>query len=165
MKMLVRTLVVILAVGALLVPGAARTFAYGAADQPLAQVEFSGNCDDASFPLCAAPPAGVGVGGIWLWMEVDADHTVDFTGAECHHDPGNVSGTGTAGAVAVNGTGTWAYSTGIPAGVAAPFRDPNNQYYVITLSPYPFRFAFPVSQGHYSLHPVSAVSQELTVAP
>ncbi|HZU12094.1 MAG TPA: hypothetical protein VFB58_04575 [Chloroflexota bacterium] len=163
MNVLVRTLVVLIAVGALLAPTADRTFAYGTADNPLAQVEFSGNCDDPSFPMCATPPAGVGAGGIWLWMEVDADHTVDFTGSKCDHVLGDVMGT--AGAVPLKGTGTWTYSTGIPAGVTAPFRDPGNQYYVITLSPYPLRFAFPVSQGHYSRHPVPAVSQELTVAP
>ena len=37
--------------------------AYGHADQPLAQIEFSGNCNNPSFPLCAPPPNGFGLGG------------------------------------------------------------------------------------------------------
>lgn len=162
MKYLRRILALILGASVVFALPAAKTLAYGAADHPLAQLEFSGNCDDPSFPMCASPPAGVGVGGIWLWIEVDADQTGDYAGANCDH---TVGGTGTAGAQPLKGTATWVYSTGIPAGAAVPFRDPNNQYYVVTLSPYPLRFAFPVTQGHYSRHPVPGVSQELTVAP
>ena len=45
-------------------PGVA---AYGAADQPLAQIEFSGNCNNPDVEFCHK----VGLGGIWLWIEID----------------------------------------------------------------------------------------------
>jgi hypothetical protein len=60
--------------------------AYGRAEQPLAQIEFSGNCNNPDFFLCAPPPAGFGLGGVWFWIEIDAGGTGDIAGAGCGHD-------------------------------------------------------------------------------
>jgi hypothetical protein len=154
MRHLRRITALVVAVTVLFALPAAKTFAYGASDHTLAQVEFSGNCDNPSFWFCAPPPAGVGVGGIWLWIDIGAANTADFSGALCDH----------VGAQPLLGTGTWTYSTGVPVGVKAPFHDPSNQYYVVTLYPY-LRFAFPVTQDHYAWNPAPGVSVQLTVAP
>jgi hypothetical protein len=130
--------------------------AYGAADQPLAQVEFSGNCNDASFSLCQQ----VGLGGIWLWIEFDADHTADVAGAGCGHLPGFGGG---AGPIRVNGVPWWWSATpqGLPAALV-PNLDPNG-YYNIALGPE--TLSFQVTQGHYAAHPVPAVTAVWQVAP
>jgi hypothetical protein len=157
----VRTsLALIVAFGVLLAFPATKSFAYGAADQPAAQLEFSGNCDSTSFPLCSL----VGIGGIWVWIEADANGTADYSGAACGHTVGGIGGPGGAGAGSIRGTGTWVYSTGVPAGAAPVGQDPNNQYYVVTLATGQ-EFAFPETLGHYSFHPVPGVSLEATVAP
>jgi hypothetical protein len=129
--------------------------AYGKADQPLAQITFSGNCDKASFPLCQQ----VGVGGIWLWIEIDGNGTADIAGAHCNHLPG-ASG---AGSIRVDGIPWWHSATpqGTPA-VLDPNLDPNG-YYNIQLGPE--TLSFEVTQGHYGVHPVPAVTAQWTVAP
>jgi hypothetical protein len=135
--------------------------AYGKADQPLAQLTFSGNCDNPSFPFCAPPPAGVGLGGIWTWVEVDANGTGDATGAVCGH---NIAGP-RGGADSLRGDITWWWSQtpqGFPVAMGAPL-DPNG-YYNVAISGVGV-FAWPVTQGHYSAHPVPGVSLQATVAP
>ena len=142
--------------------------AYGRADAPLAQIEFSGNCNDPSFPFCAPPPTGVGTGGIWFWVEVDADGTGDIAGAFCGHSFTS-HGKGTAGAGSLRGDLTGIYSTranGISSGASAfpGIVDPGDRYYLITLVTGE-KFLFPTTVNHYSFHPVPAVTLQLTVAP
>lgn len=139
-------------------PGVA---AYGSADHPLAQIEVSANCDNASFPLCAAPPAGVGLGGIWLWMEIDTGGWGDVAGAGCSHLNG-VNGAGP-----VNGTFPWSGFHGTPGQIESTFpgtfvvgTDPGGNYYIV-----PFGFAFPVTTGHYSVRLATGVFIQATVAP
>jgi len=127
--------------------------AYGAADQPLAQVEISGNCNDPSFFFCSHV---VGLGGIWVWVEIDANGTGDAAGSNC--DRSN-------GATSLREEITWFYATGAEVaqlGVGHPgIVDPTNTYYVIP----ELHFAVPVTQGHYSSHPVAAVTLQIQVAP
>src|SRR5438552_10220610 len=67
--------------------GTGRAFAYGHADQPIAQVEISGNCNNPSFGLCQE----VGLGGVWAWAELDtaggstSGGSMDFTLTFCGH--------------------------------------------------------------------------------
>jgi hypothetical protein len=145
-----------------LTAGSNVALAYGAADHPLAQLEFSGNCNNPSFPLCAPPPAGVGLGGIWLWVEVDANNTGDIAGAGCGHVRG-----GGGGAGPILGEITWTYGTILDALAAGAFplgQDPNNRYYIVTLGPGE-AFAWPTTVGHYSSHPAPGVALEAQTAP
>jgi hypothetical protein len=132
--------------------------AYGAADKPLAQLEFSGNCNNPSYSLCKV----VGLGGIWIWIEIDANNTGDIAGAGCGH----VRGVG-GGAGPIKGDITWSYATLTEATAAGAFVlgiDPGNKYYLVPLGPGE-TFAFPTTQGHYSFHPAPAVALETQVAP
>ena len=142
--------------------------AYGRAESPLAQIEFSGNCNNPGFPFCAPPPAGVGTGGIWFWIEVDAGGGGDIAGAGCGHTFGS-HGPGSAGAGSLKGEITWTYSTranGVTAGAQAfpGMEDPGDRYYLVTL-PAGEKFLFPTTVGHYSFRPVSGVALQLQVAP
>jgi len=140
------------------VANAGGALAYGAQDQPLAQIEFSGNCNNPDYALCAPPPAGVGLGGIWLWIEIDATGTGDLAGAGCGH----VRGVG-GGAESIRGDITWFKAT-LPPGAFPFWTDPTNTYYVVTL-PGGEPFIFPVTVGHYSFQPVPGVTLQLQVAP
>ena len=151
------TLPVVALVIASLIAGSNAALAYGAADRPLAQLEFSGNCNNPSFPLCFQPPSGFGLGGIWLWVEVDANHTGDVAGAGCGH----IRGVG-GGASSIRGDVTWTLSTvplGFPVGV-----DPHSLYYNVRL-PDGETISWPHTVGHYSLHPAPGVALEATTAP
>jgi hypothetical protein len=137
--------------------------AYGAADHPLAQLTVSANCDNRSFPLCAAPPAGVGLGGIWLWIEIDQGGTAEVAGAGCNH----LRGVNPIGAGSIHGEAPWFAFHGTPADLVAAFpgtfvvgTDPGGNYYVV-----PFGFAFPVTTGHYSVRLAPGVQIQSTVAP
>lgn len=136
--------------------------AYGRADQPLAQVEISANCDNSGFAFCANV---VGTGGIWFWVELDANHTGDLSGAECGHTVGG----GGAGAGSISGNVTWFYSAA-PVGVnVLNATDPTDthgitNWYVIVMPNGP-PFSVPVQTGHYSWQPISGVSLQTTVAP
>jgi hypothetical protein len=140
--------------------------AYGHADGPLAQIEWSGNCDNPTFPLCAPPDqGGFGLGGIWLWIEIDGgagatSGDADVAGAVCFHVRGAAGG----GAVSLTGEYDWWWSA-TPAGFAdfGDSLDPNG-YYNVDLGPFGVN-SFPVSQGHYSSHPAPGVSIQLQVAP
>jgi hypothetical protein len=135
--------------------------AYGRADQPLRQIEFSANCNNPSFFLCAPRPQGFGIGGIWLWIEIDADNTADVAGAACGHTIGGGGG----GAGSMRGNATWWWSAtpqGAPAAFGAP-PDPNGYYNVAI--PGGEVIAFPVTIGHYSAHPVHGVAINVQVAP
>jgi hypothetical protein len=132
--------------------------AYGRADGPLAQIEFSGNCNDPEFFLCFPPPAGFGLGGVWFWIEIDSNPagTGDIAGAGCGH----IRGVGGGGGP-IRGEITW---TGGAATGAVFFVDPNNMYYNVTI-PDGTVFSFPQTQGHYSFKPAPAVTIQLQIAP
>jgi hypothetical protein len=132
--------------------------AYGAADQPLAQIELSGNCNNPSVPFCQE----VGPGGIWLWIEVDANGTADVAGAGCGHVPGG--GPGTSGAESIRGEFQWSKSD-TPEGMDVTFGayDGSAGYYNVDLG---FQvFSFPATYDHWSSHPAPAVAVETQVAP
>src|SRR5262245_57096979 len=122
------------------------------------QIEFSANCNNPDFPLCAPPPAGVGLSGIWLWIEIDAAGSGDVAGAGCGH----VRGVG-GGAESIRGDITWVKIT-IPPGAFPYWTDPTNTYYLVTL-PGGASIPFPVTQGHYSFVPAPAVDLRLQVPP
>jgi hypothetical protein len=138
--------------------------AYGNADHPLAQLSVSANCDNPSFPFCAPPPAGVGTGGIWFWIEIDGDGTGDMTGAFCGH---TVGGGGGAGAASIKGPVTWTYSTreAAPAGTAffGTF-DPNDRYYLVTLT-IGEQWLIPTTVNHYQARLATGVQIQINVAP
>ena len=129
--------------------------AYGNADQPLAQIEFSGNCNNPGYPLCQL----VGLGGVWFWIEIDSGGGGDIAGAGCGH----IRGVG-GGAGPIVGDITWTRSAGVPAGAFAFGVDPTNTYYVVPLGPQEV-LAFPVTVGHYSFIPAPGVAVETQVAP
>ena len=133
---------------------AGTVFAYGHADQPLAQLEISGNCNNPDFAFCSDV---VGLGGIWLWIEIDADGTADVAGAVCGHSRGGPRG----GASAIRGEFDWS-TVVIPPNPSLPVLDPTNTYYTLAGLDLP---PIPVTQGHYSWHPVSGVALEIQVAP
>lgn len=129
-------------------------FAYGHADQPLAQIEVSGNCDNPNFAFCRDV---VGVGGIWLWIEIDANGTADVRGSTCGHNVGGPGG----GATPIRAELNWV-SVSIPPSPMLQVTDPTNTYYrLLNFDLFPL----PVTQGHYSFQPVSGVSLQVQVAP
>jgi hypothetical protein len=75
--------------GALLLANSGSVLAYGNA--AAYQIEISGNY--------LAPGFGFGV---WLWIELDANGTGDYTGSDCGYE-----GPGLAGAAADRGDVTW----------------------------------------------------------
>lgn len=136
-------------------------FAYGHTDRPLAQLEVSGNCDNPSVYFCSNV---VGVGGIWLWIEVDANGTGDVAGSECQHNVGGPRG----GAGSIRGDVTWEAVDGATAadnGFSFPtIVDPTDSYYLVSFQGKPL-FATPVTSGHYGFHPTNGVSLQIQVAP
>jgi hypothetical protein len=147
----------LLALGALGATGGG-VAAYGKADQPLAQLELSANCNDPTFGLCQQ----VGLGGIWFWIEIDANGTGDIAGAGCGHDRA-----GSGGASPIRGEITWTSGSAADVLGAGGFLfgvDPSNSYYIIQFAPGEV-FGFPKTVGHYSFHPVPAVTIQLQVAP
>jgi hypothetical protein len=141
------------------VVGAKSALAYGKADGPLAQLTVSANCDNPSFPLCS--PQGVGLGGIWAWVEIDTGGTGDMTGAACGHSGagGGGSGAGPLGPTSI--TWTIVGSADIPSGFFQLGTDPHDQYYLVSGLP----FAFPVTTGHYSTRLAPGVQIQSTTAP
>lgn len=141
-------------------------FAYGRADQPLAQVEVSGNCDNPQSPFCSAPPNGFGLGGIWFWVELDNDSSGDLKGAECMHSV-NGGGPGSAGAISINQTVSWQYSPWVP-GALQFGTDPHNSYYLMTMAD-GSQWLIPTTVGHYSWQPpfgpTNGVQLQMQVAP
>lgn len=143
--------------------------AYGHADGPIAQIEFSGNCNNPDFFLCYPPElGGFGLGGIWLWIEIDGGEDgasatsgdADVAGSVCGHVPG-VGG----GAFSIRGEFDWWWSA-TPEGADISFGTYSGAdgYYNVDLGSGGV-FSFPVTIGHYSFHPAPAVAVELQVAP
>jgi hypothetical protein len=160
-----KSLRLVLLAAALAIPTVAFTsgsvFAYGHADQPLAQLEISGNCDNPNNYFCSNV---VGVGGIWLWIEIDANGTGDVAGSGCGHAVGGPRG----GAESIRGDVTWEYVDGKTAaddGFGFPtIVDPTDSYYLVKFHGEPL-FATPVTPGHYAFHPTHGVSLQIQVAP
>lgn len=168
-----------LAVGGMIVAGAPKALAYGSADQPIAQIEISGNCNNPSYPLCAPPPDGVGLGGVWVWSELDTSGgnltsgTMDATVTFCGHVIGG-GGPGSAGAGGgPDRNGVWYTISSLdqaPAG-AFPFYDPSKYSGNLRVldffpgSPDDFITVVPAQMGHYSLQPVNGVTIQTQVAP
>jgi hypothetical protein len=132
--------------------------AYGRADGPLAQIEFSANCNNPAFPLCAPAPDGFGLGGIWVWIEIDANGTGDVAGAGCGHDRA-----GHGGAGSIRGEISWWPSDGAQ-GIAFAI-DPNNHYYNVDLGDGGPPISFPRTVGHYSFMPAPGVAVQTQIAP
>lgn len=173
---------VVIAAGML---GTGKALAYGHGDQPVAQVEISGNCDNPTFFFCSNV---VGVGGIWAWAElnnvpsttVSGWNEMDATVADCGHTVGG-GGPGSAGAGGgPDQIGVWQEFASLTAaeqatgGDAEPLllwgRKPLHRGPVYVLdffpgSPGDFMPVVPVAQGHYSAQPVSGVSLQIQVAP
>lgn len=177
-RSLIAAAVLPLAVGGMIMGGATKAFAYGAPDQPIAQVEISGNCNNPSFPLCAPPPDGVGLGGVWAWAELDTSGgdltqgTMDATVAFCGHVIGG-GGPGSAGGGGGPVEGKWFTISSLdkaPAG-AFPFYDPSKYTGSLRVldffpgSPDDFIAVVPAELGHYSLQPVNGVTIQTQVAP
>jgi hypothetical protein len=156
--------------------GTGKAFAYGRADQPIAQVEISGNCNDPTFDLCQH----VGLGGVWAWAELDtaggitSSGTMDYTLTFCGH-AGPGGGPHSAGAFGHPGEGVWwtvgSLGAALAAG-AAPFFDTSqtySAYYVLDfetgIGPDDFIAVVPASYGHYGWNPVPAVTIQTQVAP
>lgn len=158
----VRALIVASALAALsLGLGAGSVFAYGHADQPLAQLELSANCVNHNSPLCT--PDALGLGGIWLWIEVDADGSADVAGSGCQHLPGAFGG-----AESIRGEFPWVSFSGSLDDLEAAFpglfavgADANDHYYVLP----EFGFAFPMTTGHYTRSLDKGVFVQAQVAP
>jgi hypothetical protein len=165
---------------------AGKALAYGRADQPVAQVEISANCDNPSFFFCSNV---VGLGGVWAWAELDnvpsttvaGWNQIDGTIAECAHTQGG-GGPGSAGAGGgPDPLAVWQEFASLAAaeqatgGAAEPLLalGGGNPYtgpvYVLDFfpgsGPGDFMPVVPVAQGHYSAHPAPGVSLQITVAP
>jgi hypothetical protein len=141
--------------------GTGKALAYGHTDQPVAQVEISGNCDNPSFFFCSNV---VGVGGIWAWAElttvpsttVSGWNEMDATVADCGHTPGGGAEIATSGAA----------EPLLALGGGNPYTGP---VYVLDFfpgsGPSDFMPVVPVAQGHYSAQPAPAVTIQIQVAP
>lgn len=138
--------------------GTGSAVAYGAPDNPLAQIELSANCNNLDYPLCQPRPAGFGLGGVWLWIEIDAGGDGDIAGAGCGH----IRGVGGV-ADSIRGDITWVKVT-LPPGAFPYWTDPTNTYYLVFLGNGE-AIPFPVTVGHYSYMPAPAVAFQVQVAP
>jgi hypothetical protein len=136
-------------------------FASGAADQPIAQVEISGNCDNPGFALCQE----VGLGGVWTWAELNTaggsgtSGSMDFTATFCGHT-GPGGGPHSAGAFGHPGEGSWWTTNSLSDALAAgafPFFDTSqtySAYYVLDFfpgtGPGDFIAVVPAVYGHFT---------------
>jgi hypothetical protein len=154
------------AVAALVLAGGAA--AYGG--KSVAQIEVSGNCNNATW--CNQNPVGqpFGTGGFWIWASLnnDQDHTVDATFAGCGHTVGG-GGPQSAGAGGGPADGNWSVASNLyeaavtdgafPLGIAVEQNgdvDPSAPYYVIDLQG--FVFAVPEQVGHYNYSGIQFLS-------
>jgi hypothetical protein len=101
------------------------------------QIEISANCVG---PGSCIPSVVKGY-GLWLWAELDADHTGDYEAADCGHaGPGGIPST--TGAFHDSGEVSWAYSADgsmiVITGVA------------IFGNTVPVTITVPAAYGHYS---------------
>ena len=150
--------------------------AYGSASQPVAQIGYSGNCDNASFFACQ--PGFFGTGGFWAWVEIDGgasatSGSAEFTAAGCGHTIGGIGGPGGAGGGGFHGSTTWLKFQGTSSDVLTKFKvfvpqGPESTFPTGTVWWYVLPFlgiAVPVTNGHYAWNPVNAVSLQAQVSP
>jgi hypothetical protein len=78
-----------MAAGLLLVMAAPASADYGRG--AVRQIEISANLNNTGNMLAGSPTKG---GGIWLWIELNADGTGDYTGSDCGHGLGAVADKG-----------------------------------------------------------------------
>jgi hypothetical protein len=145
-------------IAALALPGSAAAYGPGT----MYQVELSAN---------AGGPTG---GGVWLWLALNPDYTVDYAGSDCGHGQGASSDRGDA---------TWKYVNGgsqIEIDGVLLNGLPTNPS-IGDFSPFQTTITIPSAYGHYSGHigtyetlpswllppPVAAVvgNAQLQVAP
>jgi len=151
------SLVVTIALSVLIAGSTAATAAaYG--NTAVYQIAFSGNCDDPSNFLCANV---FGVGGIWVWAELDQGGTGDATVAHCAHDLSTAPHGGAFGSPTeiTWRTITWA---GPPMAIGAVNQDPNKTYLVIS-TPFGPLPTVPATPGHYSFSAGPAVQAQTQV--
>ena len=167
-----KRLLVLAAFGCVAAFAAPSAFAYG--NTALYQAGESLNCNNPTFPICAPPPKGFGLGGTWQWWEFDAGFTGDATVTFCGHTTGG-GGPGTAGAAHINlDIEHWSFGPAQPGDVDFP--GGINFYVDLAVwtitgqnAPPPFEAPFgdtgiPIVPGHYSFHPVPGVAGEVQVA-
>lgn len=166
--------------------GTGKALAYGHADQPVAQVEISGNCDNPSFFFCSNV---VGLGGVWTWAELDnvpsstvsGWNEMDATAAFCGHTRGGGGPGSAGGGGGPDPFGVWHEYSNLGLALAAnPNAEPllaalgsgsayTGAVYVLDFfpgsGPDDFMPVVPVAQGHYSAHPAPGVSLQVQVAP
>jgi hypothetical protein len=162
MKKIAFSLIATLALTALIAGSTASSAAaYG--NDAVYQIEFSANCNDPANPLCAPPPAGFGVGGIWVWAALDADHTGDATVAFCTHGLPTTPHGGAFG-TPVEVTWTMIHDTRDPFVIGAANQDPSYNYLVITIrgDVRPL-ITVPATPGHYSFRGGPAVQAQTQV--
>jgi hypothetical protein len=148
-----------------LIGGSTATTAAAYGNDAVYQIEFSGNCDAPSNPLCAPPPDGFGLGGIWVWAALDADHTGDATVAFCAHGfPTAPHGGGFGTPIDV----TWSTITyaGNPMDIGSVNQDPNNTYLAISTAQGPL-ITVPATPGHYSFRagPAAQAQTQVVLIP
>ena len=137
--------------------------AYGT--EHLFQLTYSANCDNPSVPLCAAPPAGFGLGGAWGWIEPDGPAGATSGGADgqvtfCSHQTAGLRN----GAFHLSLSDTpWIELLGsqLPPGTF-PVDFPGNPAETYIDVP-AVGLAFPVTPGHYSVKVAPGVQVQATV--
>ena len=151
-------------VAAVVAVAAPRAHAYG--NTAIAQATESLNCNNPTFPICAPPPNGFGLGGTWQWWEFDTGFTGDATVAFCGHDRA-----GSGGAIGLRiEINNWTYGPAQPGDVDFPG---GVNYYVTsadvtaygqTVEDVPWGdTGIPILPGHYSFHPAPGVAGEVQV--
>jgi hypothetical protein len=157
MKKLAFSLIATLALTVLVAGSTASTAAaYG--NDAVYQIEFSGNCDNPDNFFCANV---VGVGGIWVWAALDADHTGDGTVAFCAHGSPTAPHGGAFGSPIDVTWSTLSYP-GNPMDIGSVNQDPHNNYLVISTTQGPL-ITVPATPGHYSFRSGPAVQAQTQV--
>lgn len=165
--------------------GTGNALAYGSQDGPIAQVEVSFNCMNATY--CKAPLVPETF-GLWIWAEVDSGGSLDYTLSGCGHTVGG-GGPGSAGGGGSPEHGTWDIADNFADAMASsgfniPFAVALNssggladsQYYVMHLhDPVlgDFNGIVPATPGHYNVsglqleigHPVPGIATQTQIAP
>jgi hypothetical protein len=151
---LLRLFVPLAVIVATFLVGSPAAHAYGT--DHVYQLTFSLNCDNKTSPLCA--PDVFGLGGVWGWIEPDADGTADATVTFCGH------GQGFNGASHENLDGVaWTIVSGSQLnGAFTVGTDPGDQYIVFPGSDLSF-VAFPVTPNHYSISFGPGITAQATV--
>ncbi len=103
-----------------------------------------------------------GVGGFWIWAELDQGGTGDATVAFCIHGLPSAPHGGAFGTPTEISwtTMTWA---GLPFAIGSVNQDPNNSYLVISTT-HVTLVTVPATPGHYSFSAGPAVQAQTQVA-